>query len=191
MKWYVQLDKAGFDQMPCGSNWSCPENFGGTVEFCRANLSAEHLKGFLMANWARTLPRYRDMGARSFDVIGEAMAIAERGERPPLLPVQMWVLRDGQIARWYKDVDRMSVGKGETLVVDFGRTATIKPVFEIEGGTGLNGQTLSVLPAVKMDGINNFVGVLSVRMRANGEAGVGYYEDEDHNYFYSELEKDN
>ncbi len=152
LKWYIQLDKAGFDQMPCGSNWSCPENFGGTVEFCRANLSAEHLKGFLMANWARTLPRYRDMGARSFDVIGEAMAIAERGERPPLVPVQMWVLRDGQIARWYKDVDRMSVGKDETLVVDFGRTATIKPVFEIEGGAGLNGQTLSVLPAMKMDG---------------------------------------
>ena len=152
VKWYLALDKAGYDQMPCGSNWACQENFVGTVEFCRANLSPDRLKGFLMANWARTLPRYRDMGSRSFDAIGEAMDVAERGILPPLPPAQMWILRDGQIVRWYRDVDRIVVNKGETLVVDFGRTAELKPVFEIEGGSSMDGQTLSVQPAVRMDG---------------------------------------
>ncbi len=152
VKWYVALEKAGFDQVPCGSNWGCPENFSGTVEFCRANISKEHLKGFLMANWARTLPRYRDMGARSFDIIGEAMEIAERGVYPPLPPAQMWVIKAGQIDRWYADVDRIRVGKDETLVVDFGRVAKLRPVFEIEGNDSYAGNSFSVQPALRMDG---------------------------------------
>ena len=55
---YVDLDKAGFDQLPTGSNWDNDLNFEGTVEFCRKNLSAERLKGFLMASWAFTQPRW-------------------------------------------------------------------------------------------------------------------------------------
>ena len=59
---YLKLDKAGFDQVPCASNWcsgarrlakvnndDCMANM---VKFCRASLSKEHLKGFLMAPWA-------------------------------------------------------------------------------------------------------------------------------------------
>ena len=56
---YLDLDRAGFDQVPTGSNWSNDVNFGGTVDFCRGNLSPERLKGFLMAPWFFTLPAWQ------------------------------------------------------------------------------------------------------------------------------------
>ena len=59
---YLKLDKAGFDQVPCASNWCSSDRekakvkndecMGNLVKFCRENLSPEHLKGFLMAPWA-------------------------------------------------------------------------------------------------------------------------------------------
>jgi len=58
---YLKLDKAGFDQVPCSSNWCSPlrrklgvsndDCMANTVRFCRANISQAHLKGFLMAPW--------------------------------------------------------------------------------------------------------------------------------------------
>lgn len=59
---YVALDKAGFDQVPCGSNWVSPirekagvgnrDSMGKLIRYCRERISAERLKGFLMAPWA-------------------------------------------------------------------------------------------------------------------------------------------
>ena len=49
--WAVSLDKAGFDQIPTGSNWSNDENFGLLVKFCKENLSSERLLGYLQTNW--------------------------------------------------------------------------------------------------------------------------------------------
>ena len=59
---FLKLDKAGFDQVPCSSNWCSPTRIKAKVKnddcmakmvkFCRAHLSPEHLKGFLMAPWA-------------------------------------------------------------------------------------------------------------------------------------------
>lgn len=57
---YLDLDRAGFDQVPTGSNWSTDVNFNGTVSFCRKNLTADRLKGFLMAPWFFTLPAYQE-----------------------------------------------------------------------------------------------------------------------------------
>ena len=54
---FLDLDKAGFEQVPCGSNWACAENFGNLVKFCRANLTPSLLKGFFMAPWKSTLPK--------------------------------------------------------------------------------------------------------------------------------------
>ena len=58
---FLKLDKAGFDQVPCSSNWVSgarrhagvknDECMGNLVKFCRENLSPERLKGFLMASW--------------------------------------------------------------------------------------------------------------------------------------------
>lgn len=60
VKAYLDLDKAGFEQVPAGSNWSNDVNFKGTVEFCRQNLSPERLKGFMMAPWFFTLPEWQE-----------------------------------------------------------------------------------------------------------------------------------
>jgi hypothetical protein len=53
---FLFLEKAGFDQIPCGSNWACDENISGLVKFCRKNIAPERLKGFLMTAWEPTLP---------------------------------------------------------------------------------------------------------------------------------------
>jgi hypothetical protein len=68
---YIDLDKNGFDQIPAGSNWSNDINFKGTVEFCRKNLSPEHLKGFLMAPWFFTLPEWQDKNLAAIAQVGE------------------------------------------------------------------------------------------------------------------------
>ena len=55
LKWiacYEKLDKAGFDQIPCGSTCECDENIGEMVPWCRQHISKEGLKGFLMAPWS-------------------------------------------------------------------------------------------------------------------------------------------
>ena len=53
---YLELEKAGFDQVPTGSTWSCDENFGNMIAFCRQNITPSRLKGFLMAPWLEPQP---------------------------------------------------------------------------------------------------------------------------------------
>ena len=69
---YIDLDKAGFDQIPTGSNWSNDVNFGRTVEFCEANLSKEHLLGYLTAPWVFTLPKFEAQNMRAIDQVAAA-----------------------------------------------------------------------------------------------------------------------
>ena len=66
---YIDLDKAGFDQTPTGSNWSSPDNFRNTVEFCRKKISPEHLKGFLQTVWKPMLPQCRDRQLQAVDQV--------------------------------------------------------------------------------------------------------------------------
>ena len=59
---FLKLDKAGYDQVPCASPWMSPDRekvkasndgcMADMVKFCRANLSPDRLKGYLMAPWA-------------------------------------------------------------------------------------------------------------------------------------------
>ncbi len=72
VKTYLDLDKAGFEQVPTGSNWSNDVNFKGTVEFCRKHLAQERLKGFLMAPWFFTLPEWQAKNLQAIDQV-EAM----------------------------------------------------------------------------------------------------------------------
>ena len=60
VKAYLDLDQAGFEQIPTGSNWASDENFSGTVSFCRQHLAPERLKGFLLAPWFFTLPEWQE-----------------------------------------------------------------------------------------------------------------------------------
>ena len=72
---YVDLDKAGYDQIPTVSNWRTAENICGTIRFCRQHVSKERLLGYLLAPWWPTLEEKRD---RHLDAIEHfAKAIAE------------------------------------------------------------------------------------------------------------------
>ena len=69
---YVELDKAGFDQVPCGSNWATDENFALTVDFCSKNVSRERLKGFLMAPWTRSWNVFRQKDTEALEQVRAA-----------------------------------------------------------------------------------------------------------------------
>ena len=59
---FHDLEKAGFDQVPCGTNWvgfqrkklniGADDVIGKLVKFCRRTIAPERLKGFLMAPWS-------------------------------------------------------------------------------------------------------------------------------------------
>jgi hypothetical protein len=62
LRLFADLDKAGFEQVPCPSNWLSPKlKESGrkdnsdcareVVKYCRANIAPERLKGFMMASW--------------------------------------------------------------------------------------------------------------------------------------------
>ena len=64
-KIYIDLDKAGYDQVICSSNcYEIKEKhsdiFLKTVKFCEANLSKAHLKGYMHAPWCRTVPDFKN-----------------------------------------------------------------------------------------------------------------------------------
>ena len=74
---YDVLDKAGFDQVPTGSNFSCDTNFAGTVKYCDAHCNPERLKGYMMAPWTRTFAIHE---AKSQEAIAQmAEVIKARG----------------------------------------------------------------------------------------------------------------
>ena len=50
------MEKAGFDQLPTGSNCYNNQNLGLTVPFCRKIIAPERLKGFMTAPWCATRP---------------------------------------------------------------------------------------------------------------------------------------
>ena len=70
VKTYEDLDKAGFDQIPCGSNWECDTNFAGMVKHCRKVCSSERLKGFLMTPWFSTMPKDEEKNLEAIDQVG-------------------------------------------------------------------------------------------------------------------------
>ena len=73
IKAYEDLDKAGFDQVPTASNWSCDTNMAGTVDYCRKVCSPERLKGFMMAPWFFTLPEWEKKLLDAVDQTGAAI----------------------------------------------------------------------------------------------------------------------
>lgn len=58
---FIDLDRNGFDQIPCGTNWvgsvrkglgvGADDVIGKLIAFARKNISSERLKGFMMAPW--------------------------------------------------------------------------------------------------------------------------------------------
>ncbi|MBQ2631366.1 MAG: hypothetical protein IJG13_16940, partial [Kiritimatiellae bacterium] len=70
VKAYELLDKAGFDQVPTGSNWRHDDNFAGTVDYCRSVCAPDRLKGFMMAPWFFTLPGWEKKLLVGIDQVG-------------------------------------------------------------------------------------------------------------------------
>jgi hypothetical protein len=73
VKAYLDLEKAGFDQVPTGSNWGSDVNFKGTVAFCRQHIAPERLKGFLMAPWLFTLPKWQKKNLQAIAQVEEVI----------------------------------------------------------------------------------------------------------------------
>ena len=75
---YLDLEAHKYDQVPTGSNWSTPVNFGKTVTYARKNIAPKRLKGFLQTTWKPTQERYRE---RHMQAIAQAAAAIARWER--------------------------------------------------------------------------------------------------------------
>jgi len=85
LEMFVKLDKAGFDQVPCGTNWvgsvrkklniGADDVMGKLVPFCRENISKEHLKGFMLAPWVPTedTPNARHQIINGIKLLAEAV----------------------------------------------------------------------------------------------------------------------
>ena len=69
---YALLEKAGFDQLPTGSNCYNNKNLGLTVPFCRKIIAPERLKGFMTAPWSATRPDRLERLIGSIDQLMEA-----------------------------------------------------------------------------------------------------------------------
>ena len=81
---FLTLDQAGFDQVPCSTNWvggkrkslgiGADDVIGKLVPFCREHISSGHLMGFMMASWAPTdTPEHLDHILRGIDLFSKAL----------------------------------------------------------------------------------------------------------------------
>lgn len=70
---YHDLAENGYDQIPTGSNWTCPDCFGKTVEYCRAQIGGERLLGFLQTSWKPTLEACRQRHSEAIDQVKAAI----------------------------------------------------------------------------------------------------------------------
>ena len=73
LKTFETLEKAGFDQVPCGSNWGHRDNQKGLVKFCRGKIAKERLFGFLSAPWQFTVPRRHDRNVDCINLFADAL----------------------------------------------------------------------------------------------------------------------
>lgn len=72
-KFYEDLEAHGYDQVPCGSNWVNPDNFGQTVDYCKEVINPSKLYGFLMAPWRMTVAPCFDIHKEAIKQVSRAM----------------------------------------------------------------------------------------------------------------------
>ena len=80
---FWKLDEAGFDQVPCGTNWvgykrrelgvGADDVIGKLVSTCRKVISKEHLYGFMMAPWSACNPEGTDFQLHGIELFREAL----------------------------------------------------------------------------------------------------------------------
>ena len=70
---YEWLDKAGFEQVPTGSNFGCDTNFADTVRFCDSNCDRSRIKGYMMAPWTRTFASHEQKALEAAELMGKTI----------------------------------------------------------------------------------------------------------------------
>ncbi|HEY2586682.1 MAG TPA: hypothetical protein VGI81_13035 [Tepidisphaeraceae bacterium] len=70
---YIELEKAGFDQAPCCSNFAHVENIQKTFDFAAAHIAPSRLKGFVLASWKPALAKFQDYHMEGIRAFGEAI----------------------------------------------------------------------------------------------------------------------
>ncbi len=76
---YKLLNKQGYDQIPTASNHSYDENFSLTVDYCRKQIDAKHLYGFLQTPWRPTIEEYRQHHMEAIEQVGASVAALKKG----------------------------------------------------------------------------------------------------------------
>ena len=81
----LTLEKHGFDQVPCGTNWvgwkrkrngkNADDVIGKLIKFGRDRISPQHLKGFMMAPWAQCdTPENNEKNLKGIDLFAEGLS---------------------------------------------------------------------------------------------------------------------
>ena len=82
---FIDLDEAGFDQIPCGSNWvghrrralniDADEVMGLLVKFIRERVDTDRILGYMMAPWATRCvnDEKNEKNMRGIDIFAEAL----------------------------------------------------------------------------------------------------------------------
>lgn len=76
-KAYIDLEAKGYEQVPTGSNWSSPDNFRLTVDYCRKHIPRERLLGFLQTPWHPTLERCRAVHEAAIDQVAAVIKASD------------------------------------------------------------------------------------------------------------------
>lgn len=74
IKTYQALDEHGYDQVPTGSNWTTPKNFGLTVDYCTKHIAPERLLGFMQTSWKPTLEACRKLNIEAIEQVASVIA---------------------------------------------------------------------------------------------------------------------
>lgn len=73
VKYYNELEKQGYDQIPTGSNHSNPDNFGLMVDYCSKVIDPGRLSGYMTAPWRPTLSPCADRHKEAIDQVAHAI----------------------------------------------------------------------------------------------------------------------
>ena len=86
MQNFIDLDRNGFEQVACGTNWvgfkrkalgvDADEVMGLVVKFVREHVTSDRMLGFMMAPWARVdNDTTNEVNMKGADIFAEALKI--------------------------------------------------------------------------------------------------------------------
>jgi hypothetical protein len=80
-KTFIDVDKAGYDQVPTVSNWETPDNIYNTIKWCQKHCSPKRIKGYFLTPWKPTLEVTRDRHMDAISHFGKAIAGLSRSKK--------------------------------------------------------------------------------------------------------------